>query len=92
MGEPVPVDDLLAAAADEGWGEQRLHVAIADRVGQVGAGGAPVPGGRGQAGWSLTSHAWCSAHPSHACCAAADSHLHASPAANHAPHSRLCTP
>lgn len=35
MGEPVPVDDLLAAAQEEGWAEQALHVAIADRVGQV---------------------------------------------------------
>lgn len=28
--------DLLAAARQEGWSEDQLHVAIADRVGQVG--------------------------------------------------------
>lgn len=36
VGEPVAVDDLLSGAAAEGWSEERLHVAIADRVGQVG--------------------------------------------------------
>lgn len=35
VGEPVEVADLLAAAAQQGWGEAALQVAIADRVGQV---------------------------------------------------------
>jgi monolysocardiolipin acyltransferase len=33
VGPPVAVEDLLAAAAAEGWGERELHCAIADRVG-----------------------------------------------------------
>lgn len=36
VGEPVEVDDLLAAAEQQGWAELRLQAAIADRVGQVG--------------------------------------------------------
>lgn len=35
VGEPVAVEDLLAAAVAQGWAEQRLQAAIADRVGQV---------------------------------------------------------
>lgn len=35
VGEPVPVADLLAEAEAAAWGEQKLQVAIADRVGQV---------------------------------------------------------
>lgn len=35
VGEPIAVDDLLRGAAAEGWSEEKLHVAIADRVGQV---------------------------------------------------------
>lgn len=34
VGEPVEVADLLEAARAEGWAESRLHVAIAERVGQ----------------------------------------------------------
>jgi hypothetical protein len=33
VGEPVPVADLLEAAAREGWDDRTLHAAIADRVG-----------------------------------------------------------
>ncbi|PSC72012.1 phospholipid glycerol acyltransferase family [Micractinium conductrix] len=35
VGEPVPVADLLAEAEAAAWGEQKLQVAIADRVGQA---------------------------------------------------------
>jgi monolysocardiolipin acyltransferase len=35
VGEPVAVDDLMAAARAHGWPEARLHQAIAERVGQV---------------------------------------------------------
>ena len=51
VGEPVAVEDLLAQAAQLGWGEERLQAAIADRVGQVwgwlveGQGGAGGKGG-----------------------------------------------
>jgi len=34
VGEPIRVDDLLAAAKVQGWGEDALYVAIAQRVGQ----------------------------------------------------------
>ena len=51
VGEPVAVDDLLAQAAQQGWGEERLQVAIADRVGQVrGWLGRRVGRVKGQAG------------------------------------------
>lgn len=43
VGEPVEVADLLEAAQQQGWGEAALQVAIADRVGQVGGGGALRP-------------------------------------------------
>jgi hypothetical protein len=47
VGEPVAVDDLLAQAAQQGWGEERLQVAIADRVGQVGGSAVKGQGGAG---------------------------------------------
>jgi hypothetical protein len=34
VGEPVQVDDLLQRAREQGWGEDKLHRSIADRVGQ----------------------------------------------------------
>lgn len=40
VGEPVPVEDLLLAAREEGWSDSQLHVAITDRVGQVSRAGA----------------------------------------------------
>ena len=47
----MAVDDLLAQAAQQGWGEERLQVAIADRVGQVrGWLGRRVGRVKGQAG------------------------------------------
>lgn len=33
IGEPIPVDDLLVAAAEKRWSERQLHTAITDRVG-----------------------------------------------------------
>eukprot|EP00887_Chlorella_sp_A99_P008113 scaffold12.g8113.t1 len=35
VGEPVPVDDLLAEARDRGWPEAQLQAAITRRVGQA---------------------------------------------------------
>jgi hypothetical protein len=35
VGEPVEVSDLLGTAAQQGWAQERLQAAIADRVGQV---------------------------------------------------------
>ncbi|GFR40957.1 hypothetical protein Agub_g1621, partial [Astrephomene gubernaculifera] len=32
VGKPIPVGDLLAAARQEGWSEDRLHTAVAARV------------------------------------------------------------
>lgn len=34
VGDPIPVGDILAAAQSQGWGEDALYVAIANRVGQ----------------------------------------------------------
>lgn len=45
VGEPVAVEDLLAEAAEGAWSEQRLQVAIADRVGKVRWRAAELVGG-----------------------------------------------
>ncbi|BDA47309.1 probable Tafazzin [Coccomyxa sp. Obi] len=33
VGEPIPVADLMRAAEDQAWSDDRLYVAIADRIG-----------------------------------------------------------
>lgn len=33
VGDPIPVDDLLRVAEQQGWPDDRLYIAIADRIG-----------------------------------------------------------
>jgi monolysocardiolipin acyltransferase len=33
VGDPIPVADLMRAAEEQAWSDDRLYIAIADRIG-----------------------------------------------------------